>query len=345
MRWVEKSKSDYRVTQLNQILEELNEEAVQKYQALVKKGKKLTDSQKTSINQYDDNEKSVRSLLNQIYSNRCAYCGVKIGIEASEDIEHYYPKKHGDGRSNDGFIINSFLLTRNWKNLHISCSKCNTRKSTDNPSKIILNGNEIKLWSPNYWSDDSRVTDKLTCKYSHVEKFKTNPTPKIVEWKEPVSKEDHKKAFRYNGHLIKTDDSKHGLPLSAKATVDYFDLNNNTSITPNKVGTRRANLVTRRLRAHSAFHQKMDHLQSVLNLLHHNNAELKRNNGLKQTTIELLNLNIKTLLQIAHDYFLSLSELFNEDVEFSEMYFDNFSVLYLKLADVYLTIKTEVNKK
>lgn len=64
----------------------------------------------------------VKSKLNEIYNDKCAYCESKIEHAATLQVEHYRPK---DGLAEDESHKGYYWLGCEWSNLLLACPKCN----------------------------------------------------------------------------------------------------------------------------------------------------------------------------------------------------------------------------
>jgi len=87
------------------------------------------ESGKDIDNLYKDKE--VKDRLEQLYSNKCAYCeGTIDKAQFTEHIDHYRPKNGVyDGINHNGY----FWLTYEWTNLLPACASCNIAKSNHFP--------------------------------------------------------------------------------------------------------------------------------------------------------------------------------------------------------------------
>lgn len=119
------------------------------------------------------------------YKGVCAYCESVPGISAYWEVEHFYPKKTGNG------IPPSY--SKNIRNLHFSCKRCNNLKGT----KLDT------ILSPNYYKDDPK---------NYKESWKGNGLS---------SERLFYSQIRYSGYML-IPNPKSNL---AKNTVDIFHLN------------------------------------------------------------------------------------------------------------------------
>lgn len=87
----------------------------------------------------------VKTELSKMFSNKCAYCEAKILHVSWGDIEHYYPK---------GTYVDK---TFDWKNMILSCQRCNSAKGTQFP---LSSSGEPVLINP---------TDGITEPNNHLE--------------------------------------------------------------------------------------------------------------------------------------------------------------------------------
>lgn len=62
------------------------------------------------------NQDDVKERLKKMYKSLCCYCESRIGVVEFGHIEHRKPKKK--------FPENTY----NWDNLHLACTRCNTKK-------------------------------------------------------------------------------------------------------------------------------------------------------------------------------------------------------------------------
>jgi uncharacterized protein (TIGR02646 family) len=91
----------------------------------------------------------VKTALEKIYKNKCAYCESKIKHAASLQVEHYRPKaKVTEDEEHGGY----YWLGLEWSNLLLSCPRCNQNGGKGNSfpiqgkraslPKAIISGNE-----------------------------------------------------------------------------------------------------------------------------------------------------------------------------------------------------------
>lgn len=73
---------------------------------------------------------SVKTALNALYKNKCAYCERLIEEQADRRVDHFRPKKAMQtGEQHPGY----YWLTYEWSNLVLSCDTCNRAKSNQFP--------------------------------------------------------------------------------------------------------------------------------------------------------------------------------------------------------------------
>lgn len=126
----------------------------------------------------------VRDEIRYIYYGCCAYCESTFEDGAFFHIEHFYPKKYKKYKP----------YSKDIRNLHYSCQRCNTLKGTKN----------IEILSPNWYLDSG-------------------------QWK--LSTED--KIYReiyYVGHLLFSKNTIVGSTDRGLNTIQLFNLNNSISI-------------------------------------------------------------------------------------------------------------------
>lgn len=77
---------------------------------------------------------TVKTALEQIYKNKCAYCESKIKHAASLQVEHYRPKaKVTEDKNHGGY----YWLGLEWSNLLLSCPRCNQNSGKGNSFPIL----------------------------------------------------------------------------------------------------------------------------------------------------------------------------------------------------------------
>jgi len=98
--------------------------------------------------------RQIKTTLNKIYHNKCAYCEKDISDEI-EHIEHYRPTSI------------YYWLAFSWDNLLVACAKCNISKS----DKFDVAGKRVE-----YQSEKFEDYHKLRDKYDEIEKpYMINP--------------------------------------------------------------------------------------------------------------------------------------------------------------------------
>lgn len=72
---------------------------------------------------------AIKTALEKIYKDKCAYCESKIKHAASLQVEHYRPKaKVTEDKNHDGY----YWLGLEWSNLLLSCPRCNQNGAKGN---------------------------------------------------------------------------------------------------------------------------------------------------------------------------------------------------------------------
>lgn len=109
-------------------------------------------SENKSTNKFDF--RKIKLELIEEFKNRCGYCGSKIGITDSGNVDHYYPKSR--------FPELEFQKS----NLVLACNYCNRIKSDRSPidnsgKKVILNPRE-DIFSDHIKEDENGVLTGVT---------------------------------------------------------------------------------------------------------------------------------------------------------------------------------------
>ena len=79
---------------------------------------------------------AMRTVLEKLFEQKCAYCESKIGSNADWDVEHYRPKKRvAENAAHPGY----YWLAYAWSNLFPCCTFCNQRRH-DRPSLTHAGG-------------------------------------------------------------------------------------------------------------------------------------------------------------------------------------------------------------
>lgn len=78
----------------------------------------------------------IKTVLSEIYNNKCAFCENDTTAGASLQVEHYRPKaKVTEDEDHPGYYWLGYV----WSNLLYACSKCNRSKSNFFPIKSSIN--------------------------------------------------------------------------------------------------------------------------------------------------------------------------------------------------------------
>lgn len=77
------------------------------------------------------NHESVKEMLLAAQNGKCCYCETSFRASSPGHVEHYRPKgevrqKRGAGRLLPGY----YWLAFDWKNLLVSCERCNVKKGS-----------------------------------------------------------------------------------------------------------------------------------------------------------------------------------------------------------------------
>ncbi len=85
----------------------------------------------------------VKTLLEDIYHEKCAYCESTVKQVASLQVEHYRPK---NGVSDDETHPGYFWLSVEWSNLVLGCPSCNGQGAKGN--RFPVSGNRVMMQTP-----------------------------------------------------------------------------------------------------------------------------------------------------------------------------------------------------
>src|SRR5579871_1161281 len=73
---------------------------------------------------------SYRSVLQELFHGKCAFCESPLDVTQSGDFEHFRPKSSVD---EDPKHPGYFWLAYDWRNLYLVCRICNTHKRNHFP--------------------------------------------------------------------------------------------------------------------------------------------------------------------------------------------------------------------
>lgn len=110
----------------------------------------------------------VKTKLNEIYHDKCAYCESKIEHAATLQVEHYRPK---DGLAEDKSHKGYYWLGCEWSNLLLACPKCNGKGAKG--TKFPITGIRIQ--------QDIAFTDMTDLKTFHRIRLKADCSELLAE--------------------------------------------------------------------------------------------------------------------------------------------------------------------
>lgn len=83
---------------------------------------------------------SVRTALNQLFNNKCAYCESRISHTGVGDIEQFRPKAGVLTGASEFLPLHYWWLSNEWSNLYIACIDCNRISSRRSGAGIGQSG-------------------------------------------------------------------------------------------------------------------------------------------------------------------------------------------------------------
>lgn len=175
----------------------------------------VKDAQQRLLKAKDYNsDPIVRDEIRKIYNGCCAYCESSFEEGAYFQIEHFYPKG----------LKKYKLLSKDIRNLHYSCQRCNNLKGIKNqeilsPNWFLYNGN---------W---------------------------VLTRKEKISQEIY-----YVGHMLYSRNTSDGSVDRGRNTIELFNLNNDNI----KIRNNRSFLVESRLRTLNNVYNQLKCIKNLL---------------------------------------------------------------------------------
>jgi uncharacterized protein (TIGR02646 family) len=95
--------------------------------------KALAQKKEHNFSSHYYGHEQVRTRLEKIYHNKCAYCETNVESGATLQVEHYRPKKGvTEDKKHDGY----YWLGYEWSNLLLACPKCNGKSGKSNQFPI-----------------------------------------------------------------------------------------------------------------------------------------------------------------------------------------------------------------